>query len=392
MKARAYTLFWLFCILLGCANYAVAQDANVGFSDGINRNAEDFVRVSLLVADPSDILYSCSGHCALRMECPTFGLDYIYSYEGENVHHQALRFFAGKLMMGMVSMPTDDYLADYREQGRGVRMYPLNLPPHVEQNLWRILDEKVAEGMELPYDYIVRGCALSTSMFVREALDDTPIEYAPWTDYNYHTIREQFCVDNLQDARWSSWVISNITGTNVDKEYAPEDMLVRPFDLRDTWLKAKVDGKPLMLPDYEQLVPAGEGLHGSFFTPMLVACLFLLLALLNCFLDVRAIDWFIMGVQTIFGIAVVYMVCFSDMPNNQWNWLIVPFNPLPLLTWHWRRYFKYVWAGIDLAWCAAMLLAPHVLTDPANIVFVLAFCLMLIAPKKQLLCSRNSSH
>ena len=32
--------------------------------------ADDFVTASLLVATPSDVLYSCAGHASIRMQCP----------------------------------------------------------------------------------------------------------------------------------------------------------------------------------------------------------------------------------------------------------------------------------------------------------------------------------
>jgi len=79
-------------------------------SDSIDREAPDFVTVSMLVAEPSDVLYSCVGHCALRLECPTFNLDYIFSYEGDNLEEEKFKFLLGKLKMGLLAVPTEEYL------------------------------------------------------------------------------------------------------------------------------------------------------------------------------------------------------------------------------------------------------------------------------------------
>ncbi|MBR1381854.1 MAG: hypothetical protein IJ554_05205, partial [Paludibacteraceae bacterium] len=65
------------------------RNAAQGFNDTIDRLAPDFVKVSLCVADPTDYkddALGTSGHAFLRMQCPTFGLDYCFSYEGENVN------------------------------------------------------------------------------------------------------------------------------------------------------------------------------------------------------------------------------------------------------------------------------------------------------------------
>jgi len=346
-------------------------------TDSIDRYAPDFVIVSLLVADPSSVLFSCAGHCALRLESPTFDLDYVYSYEGEDISNKVLQFFRGNLKMGLLAISTDEYLALSHTEKRGVKQYRLNLPPEAELRLWEQMDNRLEQGTDLPYDYVERGCALSTSRFIREALDTIRIEYGPWTEYNHHTIREQFGCDNLQEAQWSRWIIHCITGSNVDADLPPEDKTVRPADLRDTWLKAQIQGHPLMDEDGQVLVPSGEPLEGAWLTPLLVACMVLLLVVVSLFLRTRVIDYAVLALQTLMGIAMVYIVFFSAMPNNDWNWLLVPFTPLPLLTWHWRRYANLLWGTIDLLWVLVLTFYPHHLTDNANLVLVLAISVML---------------
>ena len=77
------------------------------FGDTIDRTAEDFVTVSLLVADPGKAVYSTMGHSCLRMQCPTFGLDYCFTYESEDVTTRFLNFIAGNLYMCLFAIPTD---------------------------------------------------------------------------------------------------------------------------------------------------------------------------------------------------------------------------------------------------------------------------------------------
>lgn len=360
---------------------SMAQDANSGFHDDIDRNAEDFVTVSLLVAEPYGTLYSGFGHCALRMQCPAYGLDEVYSYEGEDASDKFVRFFLGQLKMGMNTITIDEYLDSFREENRGVRAYRLNLQPVVKQNLWRILDGKIREGMELPYDYIARGCAITTSRFVREALYPSCIEYDEWREHNIRTIREAGSY-NLQDAPWSSWLLNTITGSGVDdRNVAPEDLIVLPEDLLNIWLKAKVDGRPLLDNHYEQLVPQGPAIQRPAVTPMIMAVLILVLALISFVLRTPYIDWGILVVQTFIGLAIIYLLL-SDVPNNEWNWLIIPFNPLPILLWRRRMKAYLVLGAINIAWLLGMLLYPTMLVYPANMVLAAAVTIVLMKYSK----------
>ena len=160
------------------------------FHDNVDRTAEDFVIASLLVADPGRVMYSVLGHSCLRLQCPAFGMDYCFSYESEAVKNRVLDFLAGKLKMGLFAIPVEDYCAIYREEGRGVYEYRLNLPIEVKRELWRVLDEHVAEGIYLPYDYYHRGCALTAKKFVEEALGDNKIVYDKSLYENSYSIKE----------------------------------------------------------------------------------------------------------------------------------------------------------------------------------------------------------
>ena len=94
---KIWMIVWCLC-LTGIAfgqedTLSVAErNALQGFNDTIDRLAEDFVTVNLVVCDPGTVLYSTLGHAALHLQCPTFGLDYIYTYESENVRDKIYGF------------------------------------------------------------------------------------------------------------------------------------------------------------------------------------------------------------------------------------------------------------------------------------------------------------
>lgn len=364
--------------------------------DSIDRDAPDFVEASLLIASPGEVLYSCVGHACLRLECPAYGLDYCFSYEGEDVEHEFLRFFAGKLKMGMFAVPTNEYLKQFREEHRKVWQYPLQLPIVAKQNLWRILDEKVAEGTELPYDYFERGCALTTLQFLMEAVssDSLEIQFASWPEKYQLSCREIFFLQT-KEYPWTNLFINTLMGTKVDEDKEAWEKVLVPTDLVEVLRGAKINGNPVIDEKPTVLVTAETLVKKPAITPMMVSGFFLLLTVLSALLSYLQPKWrfetyvgmLLLTIQTILGLFVCYLVFFSDLPCTEWNWLVIPFNPLPAVFWKWRKYYALPYAAVLILWALAMLLAPHQLTDWSYVVFAFALALVYLDKKTILMLS-----
>ena len=362
------------CTLLAAAEAVVlaafaAEAPTEKLDSSVDRTDPNFVTASLLVFGPGDELFSCVGHACIRLECPHFKLDYCFSYESERAVERLPKFFAGKLKMGLFAIPTDEFLKEYVEGGRGLRQYKMNLPPAVKQRLWKIMDDKAAEGANLPYDYNKRGCAKSAYLCIMDALRDVQVERAPWVETNAPTRREKFC-ELLKDTHpWNIFFLNAIVGTETDNV---EEVVV-PRDLLASLRKVRVEGVPVITDEGTELLPIKSLSHPSVVTPKVVAWLLVVLAVCCFIVKCRAIDCFFVAFQALAGSLFVYLVSSSGLPTSCWNWLIVPFNPLPLVFWHWRRWWAWPFVAVLLAWEAFMLLSPHQLTDPAYLVVVLAY-------------------
>lgn len=341
--------------------------------------ADDFVIASLVVADPGDILYSRVGHVGLHMRCPDHGLDYVFSYESEDVRHKVPAFLAGRLKMGMFAIPTEDYLALYRAEGRGVREYRLNLPIRVKQELWRVLDNHMLEGASLPYDYITHGCAHSALLMIKEALDTIPIAYGPWPEHLQRLNRRELTGRQIAaSAPWSWCFLNLITNGEINADCPLEDKLIMPADLVEVLQGATVCGQPL-LDSHATLLVDGQPLTERFpVSPMAVALLLLLLAAACLLLRKHWMDYVLLALQTLLGLVTVYLVCFSTLCCTEWSWLIVPFNPLPLLAWRWRRHWALPYAALLALWIVFILLWPHSLTDGPYLVVTMALILSYV--------------
>lgn len=376
-------IFWTSVCCVNCLAETTPTDTSCqtdGFNDGINRDAEDFVTASLMIAEPVDVLYSSFGHSFFRMECPAFGMDYCFTYEGEDAEDQVFQFITGKLMMGMYAFPTEEYLREFVDKGRGLRQYPLNIPIEAKRELWRILDEKVAEGANLPYDYVKRSCTVTACLFILSVLNPKDLAPMEWGDYADHTIREMGD-RNLENRQWSNWVLQTLTGTTIDRDVPPAKKQIIPTDLVEILSHTYYQGRPI-LTDYIQLTPISAPHKDPFLTPNKCAILLFLLAILSWFIPSHGIDYAFLTLQTIGGLVMTYLIFCSNLPNSEWSWLIIPLNPLPAILWYWRKYTNIIFAIINAIWLLAMVLYPHTLTHPANLIFVFAFSLILVKNSK----------
>ena len=372
---------------------ANGQYVDTTFNDNIDRTAEDFVIASLLIADPGTVLYSVLGHACIRMQCPTFGLDYCYSYEAEDVCQKVFSFLAGKLLMGLYAIPIEEYCNIYRQEGRGVYEYKLNLPIEVKQELWRVLDEHLEEGPKLPYDYFKRGCSIAIVNFVNEALGEMVIVYDS-SLYEQAFNARKIWIDGTQRALWVRFIALFIAGGETSVPLYGEKQLIVPTDLVQAWQKAKVNDKYLLANEPIVLVEGQPQVNDGWFTPMLLAIILLVLSLINLWVKYPYFDWLMLATQTLIGCGMTYLICFSDLCCTEWNWLIIPFNPLPAIFWRWRKYWALPYSFLLCVWSVVMLginLWGHTLVGWSHIVLVLSIILVFIKQSNILQLSSSKS-
>lgn len=339
---------------------------------------EDFVRASIVVADPGDVLYSTVGHIGIHMECPEHGLDYVFSYESEDVRYKVFSFLAGNLKMGMFAIPIQEYLDIYKPEKRGVRQYTLNLPIDVKRNLWRVLDNHLQEGINLPYDYIKRGCAHSALTILKEGLDTIPIQYGAWPESFSHLTRRELVQRQMDDHLWTRSFLHLVGNGILDYDCSNEEKVILPKDLVFVLQHASVKGKQLLSDNATMLLPSNHHPKAHWCSPLLVAIVILLLTLACFFLQSSIMNYVLLAIQTVLGIVTVYLIFFSSLVCTEWSWLIIPFNPMPLILWKWRRRWCVPYAVIIGIWALVMWLWPHILTDDTYIVLALALVISYI--------------
>lgn len=63
---------------------------------------------------------------------------------------------------------------------------------------------------------------------------------------------------------------------------------------------------------------------------------------------------------------------FSDLPDTDWNWLVIPFNVLPLLLWRWREKWAVPFAAVCVLWCLAVTIPKYGMVDPTSLILALS--------------------
>lgn len=336
----------------------------------VKQPAEDFVTASVCVASPGEEIYSALGHACLRLQCPTYGLDYVYSYESEDASHKVLDFFAGRLKMAVRAVPTSEYVAQYAPEGRGVTEYVLRLPIRVKQRLWQQMDARL-QYTPVPYDYMNRSCAVSVLDWLEEAIGKDSLEYAPWPE-KYGRSRKEIGGDSIVNEWNHIFVCTFVTGEANDVHIDNRRKVIIPSELVEVLQGAQAFGTPLMEDGCNVLQPTTKTVGPAKVTPLMLSLVVLLLSLVNLRLHKTWLRAVVLIPCLLLGLFVLYLVVLSDLPCTQWNWLVIPFCPLPFLFWKWRRLWTLPFAAVCVAWIVGMLLYPHQVVDSAHLVLAAA--------------------
>lgn len=379
---RLYTILLLSC---WCTLYAPAQEMTVaernaaqGFNDTIDRLDPNFVLVSLCIADPTDWhddALGVVGHAFLRLQCPTFGLDNCFSYEGENVNDNLYRYLSGQTKMGMFRFHTDAYLEDYRQWNRSVHEYKLNMPPETEQRLWEIMDNHLTKGITLRQDLNKYGCAITVVRYVKKALAETPIEYAHDVEME-HMTRREIGYRSLANHPWLRLTSMIFTDNKTDDNFPIDEKLIIPADLADVWQRATVEGLPFAT--YVGDIVEGAPLDNSkpLLTPMLAAILILLITIGFTFTHYPYWDWLLLSGQALLGCVLIFLWIIMREFGDAAYILMVLLNPLPLILWRWRKYWGLPYAILLAVGIIVLLCQLHMMIDPAFLVLGLAYVIL----------------
>lgn len=260
------------------------RNAAQGFNDTIDRLDPDFVLVSLCVADPTDQsqdYLGITGHTFLRFQCPTFGLDYCFSYESEKIKGQLWDYLTGKLKMGMFAIPTDAYVEDYRVWKRAVHEYRINMPADAEQRLWEQMDNHMMTEKHIQMNLVKYDCANTLMRYVERALSPMQIEYT-WPNKFMTKSAMELAEEQLANYPWSLLVVRLTAGKEYAKLTTPKQKILFPTDLVEVWSQSTLNGGPLLTYAGDLVEAEPVVVKKPWFTPQVCGILLLIICVGCC--------------------------------------------------------------------------------------------------------------
>lgn len=325
----------------------------------------NFVTASLLVTSPGNNFYSNLGHCTLRMECPSFNLDYCFSFETDVAPGDFVRFFAGQANGHIVAVPTAQYLKPYQSEGRSVRQYVLNLTPHEKQELWRLLDQDMVNVQNRKFNFLQNNCSSISLLMIEDAMLEEQIEYIWHPRVSPSMPTGKVIRHTMRHSPWMSFIAISLAGSEADAIWdnhlrvSPE--ILAPILKRSHIVDIAGNSRPVLTGEVKPLLPLKEPFRPSPITPALVFSILLAIVLLVTLLErktrwkmpARIIDAGLFTLQTTVGVLLIYVSTVSCLFGTHWNWYLIPFNPVPFIVWllfrKRKNYYKtYLFYGVVL--------------------------------------------
>lgn len=315
-------------------------------------DSSDFVRASVMYFSPLNNFESILGHCALHMECPSEGLDYIFGL-AEIYNTEGWRHLLGHYRVLMTREETKSIMSLYKSEGRQAVEWPLNLSHHEKQRLWMLLDKEAAKLSGGHFSLINSNCTSA----VFHALERCTIgEYLDLGERQGPIAMSQgdYLRWMFRDSPWYLFLVETLGGDRFDKSDPVEHItcteLMIPI-LQQAMLRSpdgadSATARPLLIGTHEELLPKVAQFYTSTVTPVMVfsalLVLTVLVTLLEWFLHQRTVAlWFdrvLFAVYALWAVVVLWLAVVGfTIADARWNWYLIPFNLIPVVIWACRR-------------------------------------------------------
>lgn len=343
-----------FLASIGCGDAIVnAQDV-----DGLQtekrtkgvQEVEDTLQLSLLTCAPGAEVYELYGHSALRVQHLNNGADWVFNYGifDFSAPHFMWRFVLGQTDYTVAGVPYLYFCDAYRREGRAVTEQVLNLTPAEEARLLDVVTQHAStEGWSYRYNFLYDNCVTRLIYMIEDCVDGQ-VEW-PVAEEGKRSFRDMLHESTEVQSPWNCFGQDLILGAEVDVPLTIHQQMFSPIYAERYVCEAvvrEVDGqtRPLVNKPAPLVMScaATPVTHGGGLTPMVVLSVFAVLWLMIGLWEMKrgkvimALDNVILAVRGVLGILVAILFFASEHPAVGSNWLILFFNPLPLLLLVWK--------------------------------------------------------
>lgn len=329
LKFMSRLKYFIFCLFMG-----------VAFS--VQSQSTDSIRFSLLTCAPGTEIYSLFGHTAIRYENYTRRIDVVFNYGmfSFNTPNFIFRFVAGETDYQLGITPYSYFEAEYAMRGSSVYQQVLNLTQSEKERLLTILENNyLPENRIYRYNYFYDNCTTRARDKIEECIEGKVVYPDSLSGKSYRGIVHEFTAGSP----WDEFGIDLCLGAEADKEINKRQQMFSPFYMKYYASNAYVvdaggTSRPLILDETKIVdVEPEEVQPGFILSPLMCGALFLALCVVMAWgqWKTQRIWWgwdiVLYGLQGLAGCIIAFLFFFSVHPTVGSNWLLILFNPIPLL-------------------------------------------------------------
>lgn len=329
LKFMSRLKYFIFCLFMG-----------VAFS--VQSQSTDSIRFSLLTCAPGTEIYSLFGHTAIRYENYTRRIDVAFNYGmfSFNTPNFIFRFVAGETDYQLGITPYSYFEAEYAMRGSSVYQQVLNLTQSEKERLLTILENNyLPENRIYRYNYFYDNCTTRARDKIEECIEGKVVYPDSLSGKSYRSIVHEFTAGSP----WNEFGIDLCLGAEADKEINKRQQMFSPFYMKYYASNAYIvdaggTRRPLVLDETKIVdVEPEEVQPGFILSPLMCGALFLALCVVMAWgqWKTQRIWWgwdiVLYGLQGLAGCIIAFLFFFSVHPTVGSNWLLILFNPIPLL-------------------------------------------------------------
>ena len=304
----------------------------------------DSVRISLLTCEPGSEIYALFGHSAIRYENPAKQEDWVFNYGMFSFKDPnfVMRFVKGETDYQLGVVPFRYFEAEYGMRGSSVYQQELNLTNAEKEKLAGLLFENYLPANRVyRYNYFYDNCTTRARDKIEESIQGKVVYPVSDRVVSYRDILHEFTAGS----EWSEFGIDLCLGSEADEPIDERKQMFAPFYMLAAARGAVIHRTDTMMPFVRKetkIVDAVLEDEPAFpLSPM--ACVLLLLAVTviivgrGLYKGRQCLAWNVVMflLQGLGGCIIAFLFFFSLHPTVGSNWLLILFNPLPLIYLPW---------------------------------------------------------
>lgn len=345
MQKIKYLLYIFFCFFF-CVLFAKAQI--VQKEDTLSGNSE-LITISLLTCSPGNLVYELYGHTSLRVREGRTGMenDWVFNYGtfSFNTPHFIWHFLLGETDYVLGVIPYNFFYEEYANEGRAIYEQKLNLTQKEAKKLVDLLSENVKpENSTYRYNFFYDNCVTRPIKMIEKSVDGKII----WPNIEKEqskTLRD-IIHEFSENSSWNKFGQDLLLGSEVDKPSTLTQQMFAPIYAQRFVDNAKIkDSQGNIRPLTNKtvcLLPAQKFTNkSSIVSPIIFFGILLAFTIvLTLYEKYRKENYWIFDtllfiIQGFAGCIITFLFFFSSHPAVGSNWLIILFNPFPLLYFPW---------------------------------------------------------